>query len=428
MNNINLVQDFLDSALPDNLQKELFEQLAQDKALRRELQINMGIEQFARMDKANYKVPAELTQSVFSDLGISFPVADKSNRKGLVLLMALLLLGFIVAGGSYLLYTNSISKSAPENEIAKAKTKVEKKVPTVNSFAINTDAYANSFEAGKREAVTKMQAINRRLNQTNPSNFTAKRQNSQLNEQTQSNSNTGLLAYADDAKRGSQNSYSAENSNSFERIERVNDNISSIRTNYGNSSDLALNEQLNSPLNQSQMNGALSLYPINQFSAPQQTKWNISFRKLPTKSINQSSIKANNAIYSNTAFGASYNLSRTHSFGVEFGYENFSQQFTLEGGTLKYDQNPLMLWYGGFWNFTPHALNIGGIVQPYTQLFAGATSVGPLLKAQAGISVNVLRNIYLNIGAEYGMLIYRVESNIYNSRNIGGTMGLMFSF
>jgi hypothetical protein len=87
-----------------------------------------------------------------------------------------------------------------------------------------------------------------------------------------------------------------------------------------------------------------------------------------------------------------------------------------------------MLWYGGFWNYTPSALNIAGIVQPYTQIFAGATSVGPLVKAQAGISVNILRNIYLNFGAEYGMLIYRVENNYYNSRNVGGTMGLKFSF
>ncbi|MEI6089242.1 MAG: hypothetical protein WCR42_02210 [bacterium] len=431
MKDNNLLQDFLDAALPDNLQKELFDKLAQDKELRRELKINMGIEKIARLDRASYKIPAELTQSVFSDLGIAFPVPNKSgNRKGLVLVMALLLLGFLVAGGSYLVYTNYFSKPVPVNEMAKAKTSIERKIPIVNSIAINSESYEKGYSAGKNDAIKSITARINRLNSNNLSNSNGNSHKSKFNEQSQSNANNGLLAYAEDANSvsGSPNSPETVKSNSFERIERVSDNISSMRTNYSNSDDLGLSQEYNSSYNQPQLNGALSLYPINLMNSYRETKWNISLRKLPTKSLNQSSLQANNAIYANTAFGASYNLSRSNSFGVEFGYENFSQQFTLEGGTLNYDQNPLMLWYGGFWNYTPQALNIAGFIQPYTQVFVGGTSVGPLLKAQAGISVNLIRNVYLNIGAEYGMLIYKVESNYYNSRNVGGTMGLKFSF
>jgi hypothetical protein len=431
MKNNNLVQDFLDGALPDNLQKELFDMLVQDPSLRKDLQINMGIEKFARMDRANYKVPAELTQSVFADLGIAFPITNKSdNRKGLVFVMALLLFGFLVAGGSYLVYTNYWSKPLPENEMAKVKTKVEKKIPTVNSFDIKTGSYANGYAAGRKDAISSITAANRYQNSGNIANLGGKAKKSNSNESNTSDANSGLLAYAEDTATNSDSykSEESEKSNSYERIERVNDNISSIRTNYSNSAESPLSEQFYNQFGQPINNGTLSLYPINQLNSVRETKWNIIFRKLPTRALNQSSIEANSLIYANTAFGASYKYTRNHNFGIEFGYENFSQQFTLEGGTLKYDQNPLMLWYGGFWNYTPQALNIAGVIQPYSQLFAGGTSVGPLVKAQAGISVNILRNVYLNIGAEYGMLIYKVENNYYNSRNIGGTMGLQFSF
>lgn len=429
MNNNNLLQDFLDAALPDNLQKEMFEKLAQDKALRRELQINMGIEKFAHLDRANYKVPAELTQSVFSDLGIAFPAPNTNgNRKAILMVSLLLLLGFLVAGGSYMIYKNYYTQPGGENAIAK--TKVLKKIPIVNSVAINSESYAIGYNAGRNDAISSIGTGTNRSNSENTGNRSGKSQKSQFNALSKGSENSGLLAYAEDASANtdSRNSQESEKSYTLERIERVNFNISSMRTNYSNSADFGFSEQYNGNLNQPQMNGSLSLFPINQLNTYRETKWNIVFRKLPAKSLNQSSIQANNAIYANTALGVSYNLSCTHSFGVEFGYENFSQQFTLEGGTLKYDQNPLMLWYGGFWNYTPRALNIAGVVQPYTQIFGGGTSIGPLVKAQAGVSVNLLRNIYLNIGAEYGILIYKVESNYYNSRNIGGTVGLKFSF
>jgi hypothetical protein len=155
------------------------------------------------------------------------------------------------------------------------------------------------------------------------------------------------------------------------------------------------------------------------------TRWRFAVDYLP---MTQTAQVVENQSYANTAFRAGYRISRNSTLGLEFGFDNYNQQFDSDYGKVNFNQTPVLFYYGAYWRYSPESLSIGTRIYPYVQAFGGGTVVGPIAKGTIGTKIRVVNNLYVNIGAEYGMLIYNVENVIYNSDKYGMTFGLQFNY
>lgn len=122
-----------------------------------------------------------------------------------------------------------------------------------------------------------------------------------------------------------------------------------------------------------------------------------------------------------------YALNDLHALGIEIAQENFTQNFITSDG-LHYSQSPELLMLGVNYRLTPKDLLIPYYLYPYLQQFAGYTTIGPVFKTQTGLIWHVASPVSLNLGFEYGALIYNVGGTIYNSNKLGITGGINIGF
>ena len=95
------------------------------------------------------------------------------------------------------------------------------------------------------------------------------------------------------------------------------------------------------------------------------------------------SIGNNANLYDNFSISGWYQINPFISVGIEGGKEQFSQEFSTKNN-LVYQQRPGLIWYGASFRYSAKELIIPYFIYPYFQMFAGATTIGPLFKPQAG--------------------------------------------
>lgn len=161
------------------------------------------------------------------------------------------------------------------------------------------------------------------------------------------------------------------------------------------------------------------------------SNFNLSFRGFSTRSnINVNVPSQSNPWFNNMGVGASYNLAKNHELGVEVGQESFPQKFNRQvyGEELTYYQNPILFWYGVTYRYSLKQIFVPNVFYPYFQVMGGFTKVGPLGRAQIGLSYSPDKRVTFNLGLEGTALWYNVQKTVYDTKKIGLTYGISISY
>lgn len=138
-----------------------------------------------------------------------------------------------------------------------------------------------------------------------------------------------------------------------------------------------------------------------------------------------------NPALNNISFAVLRNIDENDAVGIEFGQENFYQEFFGElpsGDKIDYRQNFIAFWYGLSWlHRYGDELFFDGLT-PYARVFVGGCEVGPMLRGAAGFEYWLSPTFALNAGAETSWLIYAFDGNYFTSGKVGANIGLSVDF
>lgn len=443
MNYTRLIHDYIDGALDKNEQDLLFSELFQNAQLRSEFNQQLKLHTISQKDMAMISTPTAATNAIFTKLGYSIPssVTVSANGSGVahisrfapfllflkkhagnvftaVLsagLTALFLYYILDLGTGYNMNSSEMGLNSIKNQTAQQSDIRNIRVGELsglqnvqlNSAQSNTQsninqkqleelingALANYMQQVQTEYNTLYASIN---NNTEGIKLIADKIDNYSNDRNQSYSPISSLMLPDETKKNK----STENQNSI-----------TINNTPSSSPDV------------------VSLAPPTPYLSD--SKISLSVRGYS----NSSNLKLNvpsgsTPWFNNMAFGADYNIGKGHSFGFEVGQENFPQEFTrtLWGEDLKYKQNPLLFWYGGSYKYAMRNVFIPDILYPYIQVFGGATTVGPLGRAQIGLNYKPDKKVTFNLGFEASSLWYNVQGTVYDSKKLGLTYGLSINY
>ncbi len=150
----------------------------------------------------------------------------------------------------------------------------------------------------------------------------------------------------------------------------------------------------------------MSASPLTDVNAPAQTVW-----------------------YENVGVGLLYQLSDNHAVGVEMGSEVFPMSFqgTINGQTIRYQQQPQSMWAGASYRYTLSQLGSSGF-SPFGQILLGGTSFGPLGRLTAGLQYSPVGPLSFMLGVEGTAMAYQFNSAWFSSSKLGLTYGVAVRF
>lgn len=215
---------------------------------------------------------------------------------------------------------------------------------------------------------------------------------------------------------------------SEEPISNVASNEQAITPELRNSIHSAeINSNFNQPLFSSPATQSFPLLFGSQISAVQ--NFTLNMRSLSSNSMNENNLSAplqNSAIEINVAL--LYRLSENDAIGVEFGRENFLQQFTgtEKGLSVRYEQSYSALCAGASFQ---HKFDIDDeVVEPFTRMMIGGTSVGPLGKCLLGLGFSLSDEFTVSTGIEASYLLFQYQQQWFSTQKLGVVLGTSLKF
>lgn len=400
-----MYQKFIHDYFEGNLSKEevdfLFAQLPNDNDLKKEFESQQDLLNLIKQDKINTTTPVGLTASLFSKLNYGIPFEGSkilSKNKNYRWVYSALLLLFVVT------------------------------IPLTLYFTVNDSQLKNSTKSNN---TTKTNQINKNNNISfiNNQNLTINKieNNDKDNSLYQQNlllSDNDLYKKRNLSKNKKNFNDKLENSSFLNILEVNHSNFSSRNNEYINNffnNSIKMDNNINSNILE---NNVLvlnnNLYKLKNLEIYFDFKNNLN---------NEPNIKLNNSSsnLTNLNLGFKYKLNENSKVGFEIGQENFTQNFRTFDGLI-YQQSPNLLYLGLNYTYLANFIELPMDAIPYGQISALATTIGPILKINSGISLFANNNLSINLGIEYLSLYYNVNSNIYNSSKINVTGGLVFKF
>jgi hypothetical protein len=456
-----MIHDYLDGELDQMQQDLLFAELATNQDLRFDFNQQVKLQVIAQSDMALISPPLEATNAIFSTLGFSIPseeylknlVGDtvatspitsikrfwaKHFALNVILLLILLTSGTMLVLNPDILNTNGSGKTAVSIESGANKTDGNNlsgmtSVPVVRSFADISDNSSSNADNG---------SVVRHSNRHQRSNNIFGINTASVN---QSNNSANTIDISNEENFSSDNINNRHNLFSDEELlsdasQDINlTNSASKRVN----SSLATNSNiLVNPIQSKQEfynNFGPTGYNVNPFSlvSVDNSNWTIQVRKLALSPAQKNDLSQSfdrqeqNTWNSNLAFSAMYKTNPFWSFGIELGWEAFNQAFTFtdeNGQTKSQRQSPQLMWYGVTSKLNMSDFLWDNVVYPYAQSTLAWTSVGPVIRGQAGLTIQPVGLFRFNIGYEISDLIYYVEPTVHGSLNYGLTFGGSVNF
>ncbi len=388
MENLKMIQEYLDGTLNDTYQQELFRYLADDALFRDDF--NGYVDMKTRLSEysASASPPEKLTGGIFSALGYSTQLQPESP-----------------------------SSTGP----TPVKSSLLKKAGRISSYlAVAVFAWlAASFflkESGQQDKSFKMAGL------TNV-------QAGDLMENPLNNNS--------DISTVSINAEAYVHRNSMQPVFNIN-----LKPDYRNTVQIqpffdpgltqSIDNKMVEPVKQNPASIPLTL-PVLPGPASGQSphaglEFNLcssmsrSFPEIPLPSQISPSISAFNI----TGY---YNLDENHSLGISFGREAFGQEFLehRDGKPYMIRQNPMLWWYGLAYKYEPD-INIFGFIRPYGSMFLGHGTVGPLGRIGLGIILYPDSPVSLLAGFEGSVLAYPVENTFYFTKKAGLNFGIGLNY
>ncbi len=177
----------------------------------------------------------------------------------------------------------------------------------------------------------------------------------------------------------------------------------------------------------SNSNNVYQISNQSDFLLDQLGRVSLSFRGYMMKSEPDVNVNSKQtSLLNNAGIGIGYQLGESSSLGLEFGQEKFAQKFTLTRNEDKsfYKQNPLLWWYGIYYQQAFSQLFSISALKPLAKLFLGGTPAGPLLRGSVGLQYTPDRRVSLFLGWEGSILWYKVQNNLYQTKKNGLTYGV----
>ena len=460
-----MIHDYLDGELDQMQQDILFAELATNQDLRFDFNQQVKLQVVAQSDMAMITPPLEATNKIFASLGFSIPTEEflkslagdtvatspissikrfwvKHFALNVILLFLLFMSGTMLVMNPDIFNTKGgtnagIIKEQNVNKENNNNFSGMSSIPIVRSIAGDQGNNPNIADNG---SVVRHSS---RIPRTNNNNIFGTNSNSGIQ--------SGNSANTVDIGNGANLSGNGLNQNQRENIFSDNELISdaSQDMNLTNSAYRRVNSSMSTNSNvlvnptQSKQdiyryNGPTN-FIINPFSlvSVDNSNWTIQVRRLllnPAQKIDLSQSfdkPEENNWNNNIAFSAMYKTNPYFSFGVEIGWEAFNQIFTFTDGngqSKSQRQSPQLMWVGASCKLIASDYLWENVVYPYAQFTAGGTSVGTILRGQAGLMLQPSSLFRLNVGYEAAGLLYVVKPTIYGSLNYGFTFGGSVNF
>lgn len=440
MNYPRLIHEYLDGGLASNMEDLLFLELAHNSDLRQEFNSQVKLQFISQNDMNNITPPLASTGAIFSSLGFTMPstglpgmqnTAMKGNaasfsqkaatsfRKIFPNVMTSVLTVAFTGIVLYFLFDYSFT-----NRLENLSADIKSNIPV--SSSIETPS-SNTSES----VIGELSALREEI--------------SSLKKQLlHNNRNNNIFASSIPAKEQNSNPYSSDNNAGFvSHNTSINDNSDDNVPVY-----LALQESGYNPNNQyfelfmpqydavyTFQGEPITYIPITtEIKIPtgfdeftDNTNWGLEFRGIASSSNPSVKINdASNSMFANSSIGVFYRIAKQHSVGIETGQESFGMSFyTIEDGNqYLYEQNPMLWWYGAFYRYSATNLGYKQILYPFAQVFAGASSIGPIGKLNIGLEYRPIENISLSIGLETKRLWYVIQDNNYSTNKTGVNYGI----
>ena len=440
MNREDLLFEYFEGELNNSQEELLFEQLQNDNSLRVEFNQQMRILMLAKQDAGFVTAPLESAESIFGTLNINshhFYSVKRKERflrfvnstkvKKTAISAMVLLLSFIGAFYTYD-YSKQYFQSSNQESIQNAKYPIVSSTAKQSSnYNLSTNDNGSFFSDFSKNQINKQQFISAVLK--------ANAEELSVLERKYKNKEAELYAIIEKLRSNefindSNNSGSEDFVYNQEMIllsPAVNNNKSKT-SNIGN---LFLNNTANNLSLNSFRPGFIQLSQALSNLFTKNSKFVVSFRNNMTNTaspvLNSQLVEGNSSNYE-IQFG--YNFDNNQQVDLVVGRENFPQKFTrnIDGQQYLQIQNPSMYFIGAGYKYTLNNLFYQTIAAPYFQgLFAG-TSIGPYMKLQTGLELNLLKQLSVFAGIENGILIYNVDNNIYSTNKVNFVYGMNIKF
>jgi hypothetical protein len=155
----------------------------------------------------------------------------------------------------------------------------------------------------------------------------------------------------------------------------------------------------------------------------------VQFRGLASSGLTQVSVAPQTSLMENANLAMMYQLSPQHLIGVEVGNESFPMTFEgmRSGQLIRYEQQPISTWAGITYrhSFAP----IGNSAfTPFAQGLLGGSQFGPLGRLTGGILYSPAGPLSFMLGVEGTSMAYTFQDQWFTSSKLGLTYGMAIRF
>jgi hypothetical protein len=417
------IHQLLDGELDSPGEAVLFGELAENSDLRSEFMQLLAIRTAVQQDRAGLVPPIALTNSVFTGLGITAPLAGAAAgaagsavatswlTKALLPLTAALAAAGLTYGlmnseqlgrGEPVARPDNIAVARPDN-IAVARP---------DNIASSEQRTASSEQLGRGEPVARPDNI------TSSEQRVASSENMELRRlraEVSRLSEALALAAMTEAEEPAQTQVQDV------QVEPAEVPVSTTAIDLTHTITLArdTDPRVLMPMKEAPIVPEYQDYP----------SFLVQFRGLASSGLTQVSVAPQTSLMENANLAMMYQLSPQHLIGVEVGNESFPMTFEgmRSGQLIRYEQQPISTWAGITYrhSFAP----IGNSAfTPFAQGLLGGSQFGPLGRLTGGILYSPAGPLSFMLGVEGTSMAYTFQDQWFTSSKLGLTYGMAIRF
>jgi hypothetical protein len=398
----------LDGELDSSMEASLFTSLLGNEELRNEMRELISIRESVRRDVEAFTPPISATSGIFSKLGYTIPLMPVS-------IPAATSLGFWANVGhkiwnpaftavlaslvTFILMWNFNSQGINENDS--------------NQIADNNKTVANTSQANESLASS-----------------------TQITNDNKSGQEVKVVYITKYIKDKPNNTVEVVNNDVENTDDNVNDtgNLNDIYNNLSFSPfDNVKLQPYQSNLNNS-MTKEISLVNNYYSAVNNDPALTLQFKVMSGSSYpNINFSGTDESFITNFSIAAFAPVSEIFQIGLEAGKEPFGMEFydidDKDNRLYTIRQKPTLLWAGvGVKIISDKHIDFLAYSQPYLHLTMASTSVGPLVKTNAGLQFVSESGLGILLGLEGSLLAYQNENIWYSSKNLGIMYGMFMRF
>jgi hypothetical protein len=421
------IHQLLDGELDSPGEAVLFGELAENSDLRSEFMQLLAIRTAVQQDRAGLVPPIALTNSVFTGLGITAPLAGAAAgaaggavatswlTKALLPLTAAL----AAAGLTYGLMSSEQRVANSEQRVANSEQRVansEQRVASSEQRVANSEQRTASSE--QRTASSEQRTASSEQRAASSEQRTASSENMELRRlraEVSRLSEALALAAMTEAEEPAQIQVQDV------QVEPAEVPVSTTAIDLTHTITLArdTDPRVLMPMKEAPIVPEYQDYP----------SFLVQFRGLASSGLTQVSVAPQTSLMENANLAMMYQLSPQHLIGVEVGNESFPMTFEgmRSGQLIRYEQQPISTWAGITYrhSFAP----IGNSAfTPFAQGLLGGSQFGPLGRLTGGILYSPAGPLSFMLGVEGTSMAYTFQDQWFTSSKLGLTYGMAIRF